>query len=138
MFTYALGPFAIMLVCSIIIIFKLYNNKGSSSSSSRSKNQITHKRRKQQQQLVITKPMTSSIMSNHYNRRESSFKCETRSVRGKNSISKQTQITSILLTTNFLFVSLVSPLLVMNAFNMLQEDTLKTTIAYFLSYANHG
>jgi hypothetical protein len=135
MFTYALGPFAIMLVCSIIIIFKLYSNKGGSSSSSTKQIQTTHR---QKQQLVITRPMTSSIMSNHYNRRESSFKCDTRSIRGKNSISKQTQITSILLTTNFLFVSLVSPLLVMNAFNMLQEDTLKTTIAYFLSYANHG
>jgi hypothetical protein len=94
MIMYAFFPSGVMLVCSIIIILKVF------SSNTR--------------------------LSNH------------RTQNTNRRVSKHTQITSILLTTNFLFFSLVSPLVIMNAIKMIQENTISTTVIYFLSYANHG
>jgi hypothetical protein len=121
MFTYGFVPFAIMLVCSIIIIHKLYSAK---------RNHLPKENKIKSQSFFryiccIKSPIQTS---KNLNKRR----------KQRNSMSKQMQVTSILLTTNFLFFFLVSPLLIMNVLNMLQEDTLKTTLAYFLCYANHG
>ena len=124
MFTYGFMPFAIMFVCSIIIIHKLYR---ANKQHLLKENNIKSERISIV--LSIYKRETLSIQRSHK---------MTHSQRRFNSMSKQIQVTSILLTTNFLFFCLVSPLLLMNLLNMLQEDTLKTTIAYFLCYANHG
>lgn len=56
----------------------------------------------------------------------------------KKRINKNRQITYLLLTTNFIFFFLVTPLVVINAMRDIQEDTVKTTIIYILAYANHG
>ena len=124
MFTYGFMPFAIMFVCSIIIIHKLYraNKKHLLKENTISSERVSFV-------LSIYKHESLSIKRSHK---------MTHSQRRFNSMSKQMQVTSILLTTNVLFFCLVSPLLLMNLLNMLQEDTLKTTIAYFLCYANHG
>ena len=110
MLTYAIVPFVIMLVCSIIIIIKVYSTRN-------------------EQIYALSKKNATIMHSSHHHHHHHQY---------QHQISKQTQITSILLTTNFLFFALVSPLLLMNAMNMLQENTLSTTIAYFLSYSNHG
>ena len=94
MIMYAFFPSGVMLICSIIIIIKVFSSNNRLSNHGKPSN----------------------------NRR----------------VSKHTQITSILLTTNFLFFSLVSPLVIMNAIKMIQENTISTTVIYFLSYANHG
>ena len=140
MLTYALGPFVIMLICSMIIIYKLYSSKNENTKSMKSTKREKPPSRFDEDHINISR---ESSLRNELKTRKSTTQLNNsrrrpKSIRSKNSLSKQTQITSILLTTNFLFISLVSPLLVMNAFNMLQEDTLKTTLAYFLSYANHG
>jgi hypothetical protein len=54
------------------------------------------------------------------------------------SVSRNNQVFIILLTTNTLFFCLVSPLVVLNAFGNIQENTAFTTIAYILAYANHA
>ena len=125
MLTYAFIPFAIMLVCSCVIISKLYRSQGAATTAV--KKSIVSGRVRQQKNIdALSQQSTSSKKTtskqSHYSR----------------SISKQTQISSILLTTNFLFVFLVSPLLILNALNMLKENSLTTTLVYFLSYANHG
>ena len=146
MLTYAFVPFTMMLMCSMIIIFKLYSTKSServrgntfsqksatSNSNTNNNNNDFNNNQNQNQNEFISRAYSlngKKRMGTGYNRQKS---------KRQNSLQKQTQITSILLTTNFIFVSLVSPLLFMNALNMLQEDTLKTTLVYFLSYANHG
>jgi hypothetical protein len=53
-------------------------------------------------------------------------------------VSRNNQVFIILLTTNTLFFCLVSPLVVLNAFGNIQENTAFTTIAYILAYANHA
>ena len=125
MLTYGFVPFTIMLVCSIIIIFKLYSAK-------RIKTQEEKKNKKNGHFFRTLNSLKSDASSINFTTHISKTRKERR------SMSKQMQVTSILLTTNFLFFSLVSPLLVMNILNMLREDTLRTTIAYFLCYANHG
>ena len=127
MFTYGFVSFAIMLVCSIIIIKKLYDTKKNDSNSKVTKNTYMNENIKQ-----IWSSIKSRLSSNK------SSQVMTQSQRRFKTMSKQMQVTSVLLMANFLFVLLVSPLLIMNALNILQEDTLKTTIAYFLCYANHG
>ena len=115
MVTYAILPFSIMFLCSMIIIIKLNFSK---TNTNRSLNDVEKLSRNAQNSL--RKSHKLSCVGLNY------------------SISKQFQITSILLTTNFLFISLVSPLLFMNLLSMLHENTIKTTIVYFLAYSSHG
>ena len=111
MFTYGFVPSAIMLVCSIIIIHKLHSAKNREfQREDRNKNE-------------------NSIVALSLLKCESSSPFKESNKRQRYSMSKQMQVTSILLTTNVLFVSLVSPLLVMNAFSLLQKESLTTTIA---------
>ena len=121
MFTYGFVPFAIMFVCSIIIIRKIHNAKKTPSPKS---------------EKTQTESFYQNLKSIKRNSLSLSYQMANRP--RINSISKEKQVTSILLVTNFLFIFLVSPILVMNILNMLQDDTLRTTIAYFLCYANHG
>ena len=125
MLTYGFLPFAIMLICSIIIIHKLNSSKKTNTLKGEKKirNGIFSKT------FSLAKNDPSFIDSNHQKAKLRTY-CSSK--------SKEKQVTSILLTTNFIFFCLISPLLVMNVLNMLQEDTLRTTIAYFLCYANHG
>ncbi len=124
MFTYGFVPFAIMLVCSIIIIHKLH-----SANNCDFKREDRNKNENSVVSLSVLKCESSS-----YKERNNRHKNKKQ----RHSMSKQMQVTSILLTTNILFVSLVSPLLIMNIFSLLQKESLATTIAYFLCYANHG
>ncbi len=48
------------------------------------------------------------------------------------------QLFFILITTNSLFILLVLPVVFLNATNNIVEDTVATTVAYLLSYSNHG
>ena len=107
MLTYGFIPFAIMFLCSIIIIRKLYSSK-----------KKKFRKDKKTKDESFSRKLSSFLKSY--------------------TMSKEKQVTSILLITNFLFIFLVSPLLVMNVLNMLRENTLRATIAYFLCYANHG
>lgn len=91
---YAIFPSAAMIICSIIIIVKIFNRKNKLGNQNES---LSKKR-----------------------------------------LNKNKQISYILLTTNILFFLMVSPLVVMNAMNLIHENTINTTIVYFLSYANHG
>ena len=126
MFTYGFIPFSIMLICSFIIIYKLYSSKRT--------NMLNDKKTKNEYFLKNFKSMRQmNSISRHISfKSKRNIRCE------RNSMSKQLQVTSILLTTNFLFISLISPLLVLNVLDMLQDNTLRTTIVYFLCYANHG
>lgn len=56
----------------------------------------------------------------------------------KKRSSKNRQITYLLIITNLTFFCLVTPLVFLNAFKSIDENTIKTTIVYFLSYSNHG
>ena len=87
---YALLPFTIMVVCSIIINVNLHSRKGSNN------------------------------------------------LKNKLKLAKHKQLFFILLTTNALFIIMVSPLVFLNATNNVVEDRVETTVAYLLSYANHG
>ncbi len=51
---------------------------------------------------------------------------------------KKQQITYLLILTNLTFFFMVSPLVVLNAIRSIDENMIKTTIVYFLSYSNHG
>ncbi len=53
-------------------------------------------------------------------------------------IEKNRQIFIILITTNVLFVLLTLPLVSLNATKNIEENTVLTTVAYMLSYSNHG
>jgi hypothetical protein len=55
-----------------------------------------------------------------------------------NGLSRNNQLFLILLSTNTLFFCLVSPLVVLNAMGSIEENTVFTTLAYILAYANHA
>ena len=93
MFFYVLFPSVVMLICSIIIIFRIFGT----NRSLRHNDNLSKKR-----------------------------------------FNKNKQISYLLLTTNFIFICLVSPLLVFNSLRLLQENSISTTVVYLLSYANHG
>ncbi len=52
--------------------------------------------------------------------------------------SKKRQISYLLLITNFSFFFMVSPLVVLNVFKLVEEDSIQATVFYFLPYTNHG
>ncbi len=56
----------------------------------------------------------------------------------KRSLRRNKQIFIILMTTNSLFICLVSPLVFLNATNNIIENSISTTVAYICSYSNHG
>ena len=123
MLTYAFVPFAIMLTCSVIIIYKLYGTDET----------YFLKENKTKNGKIFRTITFIKSDSEHVTREISKIRRREQSL-----MPKERQVTCILLITNFLFFCLVSPLLVMNVLRMLQENTLRTTIAYFLCYANHG
>ena len=56
----------------------------------------------------------------------------------KNRSIKNKQLLYILFSTNCLFICMVSPLVFLNAFKLIEEDTVMSTMAYILAYGNHG
>jgi hypothetical protein len=68
----------------------------------------------------------------------SKLKRHSQSLVSKKRIIKNLQLSYILLVTNCLFFLLVSPLVVLNALNKIQQDTVLTTSVYILAYANHA
>jgi hypothetical protein len=76
--------------------------------------------------IIITKIIyTNNRLGEHDNKAS-----RRRNLRNK-------QISYLLLTTNFVFISLVSPLLVLNLLSRIQDNSIETTIAYLLAYSNH-
>lgn len=53
-------------------------------------------------------------------------------------LSRNNQLFLILITTNTLFFCLVSPLVVLNALGIIQENNIFTTLAYIFAYSNHA
>jgi hypothetical protein len=92
---YVIVPSAVMLICSIIIIIRIF----SVNRSLRNNKNLCQKR-----------------------------------------FNKNKQISYLLLTTNFLFFTMVSPLLVINSLSILEDPkhVIISTVAYLLAYANHG
>jgi hypothetical protein len=58
----------------------------------------------------------------------------------KKRYNKNKQISYLLLSTNFLFFTMVSPLLVANSLSVLEDSNymITSTLVYLLAYANHG
>ena len=56
----------------------------------------------------------------------------------KKSLRRNKQLFVILITTNSLFICLVSPLVFLNATNNVVENSIPTTVAYIFAYSNHG
>ena len=94
---YAIFPGVVMLTCSAIIIYKIFDTNKKLKTHGNFNEQISRKR-----------------------------------------LSKNKQITYLLLTTNLLFLILVSPLVAFNALHQIHEETVRGAIIYFLSYSNHA
>nr|QVK45804.1 G protein-coupled receptor [Proales similis] len=52
--------------------------------------------------------------------------------------SRSVQITYLLITTNILFFLLVSPIVVLNAMKLLNEESVLSEVIYLLAYSNHA
>jgi hypothetical protein len=165
LFLYSYVPFTVMIVCTVLIIYRLYkitkNLKGTTKKSSETtkhkdlSDPLLWKRNKKSfdNSNLLTIPTVQTQISNETNsiiidknKSNNNSKANSKgstpkayTEQFKKTARKNSQIYKLLLTVNLFFFVLVTPLVLSNSLDILGEsDHIFRDLVYTLAYLNHA
>ena len=150
LFLYSYIPFTVMIVCTALIIYRLY--KITKNLKSKTKTKATdHFKQKEANDPLISNNSPSSINPNNglittpstidiknVKLLKGTTQC-AHSEQAKKTVRKNGQIYKLLLTVNIFFFALVTPLVLANSLDLLGESNhIFRDLVYTLAYLNHA